>query len=155
MDQKLTIQQLAAATDLSRTQIDQWISRGHFRPKNEAEIGKARAFTIDDAIALGALAELVRIGMPPTSAATHVQSVYQYSDDDTLLVVTQGPIDTAVSAGKGKSLKFYDPDRPTTLSHIVRSRELAGFAADPNVRSMSVVNLSELAKRVFRAVGTT
>jgi MerR HTH family regulatory protein len=154
MDQNLTIQQLAAATNLSRTQIDQWISRGHFRPKNAVEIGKARAFTIDDAVALGAMAELVRIGMPPALAASHVQHVYQYSDDDTLLVVTQGPIDTAVSDGKGKSLKFYDPDRPTILTHIIRSQDLAGLAADPNVRSMSVVNLSELAKRVFKAVGT-
>lgn len=154
MPQKLNIQQLAEATNLSRTQIDQWISRGHFRPNNEAEIGKARAFTVDDAVALGALAELVRIGMPPALAASHVQHVYQYSDDDTLLVIMQGPIDTAVSDGKGKSLKFYDPDRPTILSQIVRSRDIARLAADPNVRSMSVVNLSEVAKRVFTAVGT-
>lgn len=154
MDQNLTIQQLAASSNLSRTQIDQWISRGHFRPKNEAEIGKARAFTIDDAVALGAMAELVRIGMPPALAASHVQNVYQYSDDDTLLVITQGPIDTAVSDGKGKSLSFYDPDRPTILSQIIRRRDLVGLAADPNVRSMSVVNLSEVAKRVFKAAGT-
>lgn len=154
MDQNLTIQQLAAATNLSRTQIDQWISRGHFRPKNEAEIGKARAFTIDDAVVLGALAELVRIGMAPTVASMHVHHVYAFTDDDTLLVVTQGPIGTAVSNVKDEALTFYDPDNPGTHGHIIRAKELIRFAADPNVRSMSVVNLSEVAKRVSESIGT-
>jgi hypothetical protein len=154
MDQNLTIQQLAAATNLSRTQIDQWISRGHFRPKNAAEIGKARAFTIEDAVVLGALAELVRIGMPPTIASMHVHHVYAFTDDDTLLVVTQGPIEMAGSSGKGNAMTFYDPDNPGSHGHLVRAKELIKFATDSNVRSMSVVNLSEVEKRVRKAIST-
>jgi MerR HTH family regulatory protein len=150
MDQNLTIQQLAAATSLNRTQIDQWISRGHFRPKHSPEIGRARAFTIDDAVVLGALAELVRIGMPPAVASMHVHHVYGFSDDDALLVVTQGTIDT----GKN-GVKVYDPDSPATHSEVIRAKQLIKFATDPNVRSMSIVNLSEVEKRVLKSIGST
>ncbi|NJO54517.1 MAG: MerR family transcriptional regulator [Bacteroidales bacterium] len=152
MTPTLNIQQLAEATDLSRTQIDQWISRGHFKPKNPAEIGKARAFTIEDAVVLGALAELVRIGLTPTVASMHVHSVYAVIDDDALLVVSQGPDELA--SGDRRAL-YYDPAHPATHGRIVRARDLAGIATDPKVRSMAVVNLSDVEKRVLKVAGAS
>jgi hypothetical protein len=151
MNQNLTIQQLAAAACVTRTTIDQWISRGHFRPSKDPEIGKAREFTLDDAVALGALAELVRIGMSPAVAAMHVIGVHQFSDDETLLVVTQGP---AGSSGSSRiSATMYDPANPSTFSEFVRARDLIKIATDPDVRSMSVVNLSQVAGRVLKTIG--
>ena len=154
MDQNLTIRQLAAATNLSRGQIDQWISRGYFKPKHSAEVGKARAFTIRDAVALGAFAELVRIGLPPAVASRHVHNTSAFTDDDALLVVTQGPIEIATSPSDGTTRTFYDPDNPGIQAHVIRARELIEFATDPNVRSMAVVNLNEVEKRVLKAIGT-
>lgn len=155
MTPTLTIQQLAEATDLSRTQIDQWISRGHFKPKNPAESGKARAFTVEDAVVLGALAELVRIGLTPTVASMHVHSVYAFTDDDALLVVSQEPDETGIADKDGKRAFYYDPSNPATHGRIVRARDLAAIATDPKVRSMAVVNLSEVEKRVLKAAGAS
>lgn len=153
MEPNLTIQQLADATELSRTQIDQWISRGHFKPRNPAETGKARAFTMEDAVVLGALAELVRIGMTPTVASMHVHSLYAFVDDDALLVVSQGPDVIRPAQGKGKPVLYYDPGNPATHGRIVRAKDLAEIVADPNVRSMAVVNLSQVERRVLAAIG--
>jgi len=151
MTPTLTIQQLAEATDLSRTQIDQWISRGHFKPRNPAESGKARVFTVEDAVVLGALAELARIGLTPSVASMHVHSVYTFTDDDAFLVVSQGPDEMA----GGNGALYYDPSNPATHGQIVRARDLAVIATDPKVRSMAVVNLSEVEKRVLKAVGAS
>jgi hypothetical protein len=153
MDPILTIQQLAEAADLSRTQIDQWISRGHFKPKNPVESGKARAFTIEDAVVLGTLAELVRIGMTPTVASMHVHHVYAFIDDDALLVVTQGPIEMVAAGRKGPAPMFYDPDNPGTRGRVIRARDLGKLATDSKVRSMAVVNLNEVEKRVLAVAG--
>src|SRR5690606_15410264 len=116
-----------------------------------AESGKARAFTVEDAVVLGALAELVRIGMTPTVASMHVHSVYAFTDDDALLVVSQGP-DEAVS---GKDALCSDPANPAPLGRIVRARDLAGIATDPKVRSIAVVNLSDVKKRVLKITGAS
>lgn len=151
MAQEFTIQQLADAVQLTRYQIEAWISRGHFKPKNPVENGKARAYTVEDAVVLGALAELVRIGLTPTVASMHVHSVYAFTNDDALLVVSQGPDEMAGANGA----LYYDPANPATHGRIVRARDLAGIATDPKVRSMAVVNLSEVEKRVLKAAGAS
>jgi len=149
MKQTLTIQQLAEATDLSRTQIDQWISRGHFKPEHTPETGKARTFTNEDAVTLGALAELVRIGIRPTVASMHVNRGCGFTENTALLVVTQGPMDTVPSNANQEAAWSYDPLDPPTRGRIVRINDLPEIAADPLVRSMAVVNLSEVEKRVL------
>lgn len=55
MAQDITIQKLADAFNIGRYQIDAWISRGYLVPQNECERGKARIFTMPDAIALGVI----------------------------------------------------------------------------------------------------
>ena len=149
MGTTLSIQKLTEATDLTRWQIDQWISRGHFKPEHTPETGKARTFTIDDALILGALAELVRIGIPPTVASMHVNHVHFFTDDVALLVVTQGPMDIAPSNASKRPVLFYDPQDPPTRGRTVRSKDLPKIATDPQVRSMAVVNISEVGKRVL------
>ncbi len=136
----LSIQQIAEASNLSRTQIDQWISRGHFKPKHSPETGKARTFTIEDAMTLGALAELARLGIRPTVASMHVDHLHTLADETALLVVTQGPMEPGLTD---------DPENFATHARIVTPMDLPKIAADPLVRAMAVVNLSEVEKRVL------
>ena len=150
MENSFTIQQLAKASDLSRAQVEQWISRGHFKPENPAQIGKARAFTMKDAVSLGALAELTRIGVAPGAAALHVQDIYAFDDDDALLVMSQGQIAT-----EGEPATIYEPSNPIIHGQIVRARDLAMVATDPAVRSMAVVNLSAVERRIIGATSAS
>lgn len=107
---------------------DQWISRGHFKPKNPAEMGKAREFTVKDAVALGGLAELVRIGLTPAAASMHSHQIYAFKDAEALLVVSQGPTEIMPAKGKGRPTLFYDPASPALRSEIVRPKDLAKIA---------------------------
>jgi len=65
--------------------------------------------------------------------------------------VSQGPDEMA----GGNGALYYDPANPATHGQIVRARDLAGIATDPKVRSMAVVNLSEVEKRVLKAAGAS
>ena len=58
MENILSIQQIAEASNLSRTQIDQWISRGHFK-----EHEKVYRSTLGDDEFVSRLAN--RVGNPP------------------------------------------------------------------------------------------
>ena len=149
MDTTLSIQKLAEAANLSRWQIDQWISRGHFKPEHTPGAGKARTFTIEDALILGTLAELVRLGLQPTVASMHVNHVHTFADDVALLVITQGPMDQALPKGDEKPAQFHHPQNFATHGQVVRARDLHKIATDPQVRSMAVVNISEVGKRVL------
>ena len=149
METTLSIQKLAEAANLSRWQIDQWISRGHFKPEHTPEAGKARTFTIEDALILGTLAELVRLGITPTVGSMHVNHVYTFADDMALLVITQSPMGLAPPKGDEKPAQFHHPQNFATHSQVVRSRDLLKIATDPQVRSMAVVNISEVEKRVL------
>jgi len=82
-------------------------------------------------------------------------STYAFTDDDALLVVSQGPDETGIADKEGKRALYYDPANPATHGRIVRARDLAAIATDPQVRSMAVVNLSEVEKRVLKAAGAS
>lgn len=150
----LTIQQLAEATLCSRTQIDQWISRGHFRPRQEPERGKARTFTLKDAIALGMLAELVRLGIPPVIASMHVKDIADYMEEDSVLVISQG-ISKVPDPDDPRRFKYVHdynpryPSLPATLGRLVRPDELLAIAADPHIYAMVVVNVGALKRRLM------
>ena len=154
----LTIQQLAEATLCSRTQIDQWISRGHFKPRQEPERGKARTFTLEDAITLGTLAELVRLGIPPVIASLHVGHIADYMDEDSVLVISQGESKIPDPEDSRRFKYVYDynprnPDIPATLSRLVRPDELPVIAADPHIYAMALVNVSALKRRLMASFG--
>ena len=154
----LTIQQLAEATLCSRTQIDQWISRGHFKPRQEPERGKARTFTLEDAITLGTLAELVRLGIPPVIASMHVEHIADYMEEDSVLVISQGisKVPDPDDPRRFKSAYDYDPrypSLPATLSRLVRPDELPAIAADSHIYAMALVNVSALKRRLMASFG--
>ena len=155
MARTLTIQQVAKATDMTRYQISAWISRGHFKPKHDAEPGKAREFTLQDAIRLGTAIELVRLGMDPVEAAVATQVVHGLTDDVAFLVVSQGPVVVpTIRLPDGSPGIDYNPDRPMKRRKIIGSRQLTEFLLDPAKRACAVVNIDEVEKRVKAALET-
>ena len=145
MAQTYTIHQLAKAADVSRTQLEQWITRGHFKPKNEELTTKARSFTFADAMRLSVLAELVRFGLTPATAARHSDGLYGYKDDPALLVLIRGPQEITIS---GKKMVFHDPDSEALQSKIIRLRDLTKLAQNPLAYVTAFINLDEVEKRV-------
>ena len=155
MVKTLTIHQVAKATDMTRYQISAWISRGHFKPKHDAEPGKAREFTVHDAIRLGTAIELVRLGIDPVEAAVSTQAIYGLTDDIAFLVVSQGPVVVpTIKLPDGSSGIVCNPDRPMMRSKIVGSKQLTEVLLDPAKRACAVVNIDEVEKRVKAALET-
>ena len=56
--------------------------------------------------------------------------------------------------GTRRGIKFYDPDQPQFGSDIVKLSQLASYAANPDVRSMAVVNLDHVEGRVKTALAS-
>lgn len=155
MPQTLTIHQVAKATEMTKHQIGAWISRGYFKPTNEVEPGKARVFTITDAIRLGAAIELVRVGMDPIEAAVATQVIHGLNDDVAFLVVSQGPVVVpTIKLPDGSSGIAYNPDMPMKRRKIVGSRQLTEILLDPDKRSCAIVNIDGVEKRVRAALET-
>jgi hypothetical protein len=148
MNQEFTIQQLAKAAQLTRYQVEAWISRGHFKPENPVEPGKARKFTYEDAIKLSVLAEFSRLGLSPTVASMHTAHLFGYHDEDSLLVICQGP------ARVSETIELVDEDGEIdhTFGHITRPSELWRIVADPDVRSFAAINLGHTERRVKKTL---
>lgn len=154
MPQTLTIHQVAKATDMTKHQIGAWISRGYFKPSNEVETGKARVFTVSDAVRLGVAVELTRLGVNPAETAVVTQALYGLQDDVAFLVVSQGPIEVPTIKTPDGPAVVYDPDAPIKRTKIVGSRDLVECLLDPRKRASAVVNLDEVEKRVKAALET-
>jgi hypothetical protein len=176
MNDRYSVHQAAAAANVSRLQLDQWVSRGYIVPSHAPEPGKAREYSLGDIVEIATLAELVRLGIGPGTAAPWVRHLHGFKDDQAVLVVWQGPIELIPSTRPGEPplqvlrtpggwtrnnpgvSTFYDPDRPPYDSDIVRGRELPEMLRDPDKRSLVAVNLDFVEQRVraeLTAGGTT
>lgn len=150
MTQTYTIHQLAEAVGIARTQLEQWITRGHFRPEQAEPETRARAFSLTDAIRLSAHTELVRLGLTPAAASQHTGHLHAFKDDAALLVLIQG--ETEIKFTGGKTVVFYDPDQPRLQSKIIRLGDLSRLVSNPQVRTLAIVNLDEVEKRITTAL---
>jgi len=166
MIKSYSTRQAATAADVTRLQLDQWVSRGYVAPSHKPEPGKARRYTVVDVIEIATLAELVRLGIPPSTAASWVKSPLLFTDDQAVLVVWQGPHELLLERNPGdpplQTLRtpggwtrinpgaptFYDPDQPIYQSDIVRPDELPEMLRDPDKRSFVAVNLDHVEQRV-------
>jgi hypothetical protein len=54
--------------------------------------------------------------------------------------------------GAKSVVKFYDPDRPSFASDIIRLSQLAAYAANRDMRSLAVVNLDHVEARAKLAL---
>ena len=149
MNQEFTIQQIADAAQLTRYQVEAWISRGHFKPDNPVEAGKARKYTYHDALKLGVLAEFSRLGLSPTIASMHTAHLFGYHDADSLLVICQGPVRVS------ETMEVVDEDGEIdhTFGRITRPTELWRVVEDPDVRSLAAINLGHTERRVKKTLG--
>ncbi len=148
MTQEITIRKLADAFNIGRHQIDAWISRGHMNPQNECEPGKARIFTMNDAIALGVIVDFNRLGYDPARVAPHIKHLHPVGDGDALLVIYEGPM--RLSSLENAPLN--DSDIPIPMSKIIGTERIAELVSDPEVRSFAVVNLNDIERRITSAL---
>lgn len=148
MQQEITIQVLVDAFNIGRHQIDAWISRGYLTPQNECERGKARIFTMGDAIALGAIVDFNRLGFEPARVAPHINNLHGVADGDALLVIYEGPI----RMSSREDAAFMDSNIPAPMSTIMGPQRLPNLVSDPEVRSFAVVNLSDIERRVLNTL---
>lgn len=151
MNDEITIQKLTEAVQLTRYQVEAWISRGHFKPANPVESGKARVFTLRDAIALGAMAALVRLGFQASDVGPQVSiGLHGYKDDLALFVICEGPIRLA----DVPNAVYFKPDMAAPFSKIIRASQLPELVSDPEITSFAVVDLNDIEERVQRALAT-
>lgn len=148
MVQEITIQKLVDAFSVGRHQIDAWISRGYLTPQNDCERGKARVFTMRDAVALGAIVDFGRLGFEPARVAPHITNLHGIADDDALLVIYEGPI----RLSSQEDAAFMDSDIPVPASRIVSPLRLPDLVKDPEVRTFAVVNLNDIERRITSAL---
>jgi DNA-binding transcriptional MerR regulator len=149
MTQKITIQQLTEALNITRYQVDAWISRGYFKPKNPVEKGKAREFTIGDAIALGGIAAFVRLGMQAAVVGPEISiGIHGFNDDRALFVMCEGPMRLTSES----EAAFMEPDMGRPYAKIIQARRLPEILADPEITSFAVVDLDDIEDRITRAL---
>jgi hypothetical protein len=148
--------QAAEAANISRTQLDQWISQGYFKPATTPAIGTARQYTFRDMMALAVLAELRRLGVDLKPFKENpfyfaVEHLSLFTDDEAFLVIWHGPVTLKMGANV---VKHENPDYPVIQSDIVRARELALFLNDEDKRATITVNLDHIERRVIEAAAT-
>ena len=170
MAEIFSTKQAATAANVSRLQLDQWVSRGYVEPSHKPEPGKARQYTVTDIIKIATLAELVRLGITPGTAAPWVRYLLGFTDDQAVLVVWQGPGELIPTSNPGAppsqvlrtpggwtrnnpgAPTFYDPDQPPYHSDIVRPGELPEMLRDPDKRSLVAVNIDHVEQRILQAL---
>jgi hypothetical protein len=144
-----TIQQIADAANLTRYQVEAWISRGHFTPQNPVENGKARKFTTEDAVTLAALAEFNRLGLNPAVVSMHTVQVRFRAGRGSLFVIVS--IIRQVKANKAYPELGGEID--LTKGDIVEPADLARIMDDPQVRAVAAVNIVQIEQRVRASLG--
>jgi hypothetical protein len=144
-----TIQQIADAANLTRYQVEAWISRGHFTPQNPVENGKARKFTTEDAVTLAALAEFNRLGLNPAVVSMHTVQVRFRAGRGSLFVIVS--IIRQVKANKAYPELSGEID--LTKGDIVEPADFARIMDDPQVRAVAAVNIVQIEQRVRASLG--
>jgi DNA-binding transcriptional MerR regulator len=144
-----TIQQIADAANLTRYQVEAWISRGHFTPRNPVENGKARKFTSEDAVTLAALAEFNRLGLNPAVVSMQTAQVRFRAGRGSLFVIVS--IIRQVKANKAYPELSGEID--LTKGDIVEPADFARIMDDPQVRAVAAVNIVQIEQRVRASLG--
>lgn len=153
MNQEFTIQQLADAAQLTRYQVEAWISRGHFKPENPVETGKARKFTYEDAIGLGAVAEFSRLGLSPAVVSMHTAQLRFRDGRGALFVISTVFRQISATEANPDIEGEIEGEIDISSGSIVPTAEIASIVADPKVRAFAVVNLEQLEHRARASLG--
>lgn len=150
MTEEFTIQQIASAALLTRHQVEAWISRGHFKPENPVENGKARKYTFEDAVVLSAIAEFTRLGLTPTVISMHTGVLRFREGRGALFVITS--IVRQVKATEANPNIGGELD--LTSGEIIEPTDIARVMEDPQVRAFAAVNITQIEQRVRASLAT-
>jgi hypothetical protein len=155
--------QVIKAANISRHTLDRWIAAGYFSPQSNPANGEAREYSLREVFQLAAMAELFRLGIgmkSPAMLATRYLTLRKH--DDAYLVIWQGPAHLIPITNRGDPIperhsgpSFYNPDSPPMQHEIVLGSNLANFLDDPNKRSVALVNLNHLERRILCGLENT
>lgn len=160
-DDTYNIRQASRASGLgSPLRLEQWISRGYFRPEDTPPPGKPRSYGLIDILRLAVLVELTRLGFDPKHIAPYSSRwpLHGWKNAPAVLVIWQGMgqlIQTrqrgepALKEGSGK--RFYSPNLPLR-TEIVRPDEIREMVLDPDNRALAIINLDHVERRVKEAL---
>lgn len=154
-NKRFTIHQVCRASDVSRTQVNQWISRGFFAPEEEYEHGKQRSYSFWDAVRLRVFTDLMRIGLSQEIAGAHSKSLHGFKSDKAVLVIHHGPSELISVSERGKPIKkpskaslMYDPTQPPVHKDIIKLSDLPRYMGNPHVFVAAMINLDSVVDRV-------
>ena len=149
-----TLKEITKALGLSRARVEQWISRGDFRPPDQPIIGKARDWDLGEAMRLALFVQLVDdVGFSIKQASFCTQlGLHGFNNNVAFFVVWQGLVEVPIKDEAGKRRKLYTP---SWNSHIILSSgDLQSFVQNPDVYFALVVNLNNLEMRVRAALNS-
>lgn len=161
-----TIQQVAKAADITRRQLEAWVSREFIVPAHVPAPGTARTYSLVEAMRVAVVADLVRLGIPVERAADATRWLHAFKDDAAILVMWHGPVPLIPTSERGARplseaelrkagvAKFYNPDDPLIQSEIVKQSAFADFVNDPDKRAVAHVNIDHIEARVKRSLDT-
>jgi hypothetical protein len=92
--------QICERMKVSRSRVDQWLSRGFLKLETETTSGRMRQWTERDAIKLVALRDMADADLPLEKVAPHIQFLTRRSDD-AYLTIYYGPHRLISSANRG------------------------------------------------------
>ena len=142
--QTVRLRPLCNELDLNATRVEQWISRGYFKPSEAGVAGRARQLTKKDAVTLLALAELVDAGLDAATIHREVENLFLFKGRS-YLVISRGELGLLVPASEqGKPAPTAADCTRVPLaagdyrSDVVAEADLPGVLADP-FKSVSIV----------------
>lgn len=161
---KFGIRDVCKATDMTRTQLEQWITRGHVQLEDLGDAGVARDFTLAEIRMISTMVRLTRLGLPLQTASRMARYVTTFTDGRVILAIWQGPIALIPTSPRGTPAtirgtgqKIYSSTTPELFYHqdIIDPHELPAVIQDPDVHSLIAVNLDHVENQILRELGLT
>ena len=142
----LTLKQIADVLGISRSRVDQWISRRYFTTPDTPRLGMSREWDASDALRLAVMNALLHRGVPANIAGDAVSAnLPLYETERSFLALWAGYIKTATAG-----VRTYNPDH--THVAFLRESEVAEFVLDQNVRSVLLLDVDAIANQVTESL---
>lgn len=154
-DNRYTIHQACEVAEVSRAQVNQWISRGFFTPDEEYEHGKQRSYSFKDVMRLRVFTDLIRLGLSQELAGRYSANIHGFKGDQAVLFIWQGPEELISTSNRGENLRkqgkpclAYNPNMPPFHHKVIQMNKLQDFARNPLVYAAAIINLDLVCERV-------
>ena len=154
--ERFTLPQICRMAQVSRTQLNQWISRGYFKPEEEFDHGRRRTFSFKEACHLLVFTDLMRQGLTQETASRHTANLHTFKDEPAILIAQRGPIHLIKTSKRGepatteKGLLSFDPNQEPIHLKIIKLSELPDHFDNPLVYSATIINLKNVEARAIQ-----